>query len=116
MIRKKFIGIFFVVFCFIIYVVALSIANNNNVSVAYAQETSDESDVEANIASTRELINSIEEDLKQQGTSVVDVLKEQRDDYNSKIFNGTLSDNNNLLAEKVEALNEGLCSIGKQKN
>ena len=108
MIRKKFIGIFFVVFCFIIYVVALSIANNNNVSVAYAQEMLDESDVEANIASTRELINSIEEDLKQQGTSVVDVLKEQRDDYNSKIFNGTLSDYNNLLAEKVEALNEGI--------
>ena len=85
MIRKKFIGIFFVVFCFIIYVVALSIANNNNVSVAYAQETSDESDVEANIASTRELINSIEEDLKQQGTSVVNILKGQRDDYNSKL-------------------------------
>ena len=107
MIKKKFIGIFFAVFCFVICTIALSVANNN-ISVANAQETSDESDVEANIASTRELINSIEEDLKQQGTSVVDVLKEQRDDYNSKIFNGTLSDNNNLLAEKVEALNEGI--------
>lgn len=107
MIKKKFIGIFFAVFCFAICTIALSVANNN-ISVANAQETSDESDVEANIASTRELINSIEEDLKQQGTSVVDVLKEQRDDYNSKIFNGTLSDNNNLLAEKVEALNEGI--------
>ena len=107
MIKKKFIGIFFAVFCFAICTIALSVANNN-ISVANAQETSDESDIEANIASTRELINSIEEDLKQQGTSVVDVLKEQRDDYNSKIFNGTLSDNNNLLAEKVEALNEGI--------
>ena len=87
MIRKKINCIFFVVFCFIIYVVALSIANNNNVSVAYAQEMLDESDVEANIASTRELINSIEEDLKQQGTSIVDVLKEKRDDYNSKLSN-----------------------------
>ena len=107
MIKKKFIGIFFAVFCFAICTIALSVANNN-ISVANAQETSDESDIEANITSTRELINSIEEDLKQQGTSVVDVLKEQRDDYNRKISNGTLSDNNNLLAEKVEALNEGI--------
>ena len=107
MIKKKFIGIFFAVFCFAICTIALSVANNN-ISVANAQETSDESDIEANITSTRELINSIEEDLKQKGTSVVDVLKEQRDDYNRKISNGTLSDNNNLLAEKVEALNEGI--------
>ena len=59
--------------------------NNRDIPVVYAHETSDESDVEANIASTRELINSVEEDLKQQGTSIVDVLKEQRDDYNSKL-------------------------------
>ena len=108
MIRKKLIGIFFVVFCFAICTIALSVTNNNSISVAHAQETSDESDVEANIASTREMINSIEEELKQQGTSVVNVLKEQRDDYNSKISNGTLSGNNNLLAEKVEVLNDGI--------
>ena len=86
MIRKKFIGIFFAVFCFAICTIALSVANNN-ISVANAQETSDESDIEVNIASTRELINSIEEELKQQGTGIVDVLKEQRDDYNSKLSN-----------------------------
>lgn len=60
--------------------------NSRDILVVYARDILVGSNDETNsTTSTRELINSIEEDLKQQGTSVVDVLKEQRDDYNSKL-------------------------------
>ena len=62
--------------------------NSRDILVVYARDILVGSNDETNsTTSTRELINSIEEDLKQQGTSVVDVLKEQRDDYNSKLSN-----------------------------
>lgn len=60
--------------------------NSRDILVVYAREIlAGSNDETSSTTSTRELINSIEEDLKQQGTSVVDVLKEQRDDYNSKL-------------------------------
>ena len=59
----------------------------NSRDILYARDILVGSNDETNsTTSTRELINSIEEDLKQQGTSVVDVLKEQRDDYNSSFY------------------------------
>ena len=62
--------------------------NSRDILVVYARDILVGSNDETNsTTSTRELINSIEEDLKQQGTSVVNVLKEQRDDYNSKLSN-----------------------------
>lgn len=64
-----------------------SINSRDIIPVVYAQEIlAGSNDEVSSTTSTRELINSVEEDLKQQGTSIVDVLKEQRDDYNSKLF------------------------------
>ena len=107
--KKFFFNTFFMLFCFVICFALLFSINNRDIPVVYAQEMLAGSNEEANsTTSTRELINSIEEELKQQGTSIVDVLKEQRDDYNSKISTGTLPDNNNLLTEKVEVLDNGI--------
>ena len=62
--------------------------NSRDILVVYARDILVGFNDETNsTTSTRELINSIEEDLKQQGTGIVDVLKEQRDDYNSKLSN-----------------------------
>ena len=79
---------FFMLLCFAMCSAVLFSINNRDIPVVYAQEILAGSNEEANsTTSTRELINSIEEELKQQGTSIVDVLKEQRDDYNSKLSN-----------------------------
>lgn len=62
--------------------------NSRDILVVYARDILVGSNDETNsTTSTRELINSIEDELKQQGTGIVDVLKEQRDDYNSKLSN-----------------------------
>lgn len=108
--KKNFLfNTFFMFLCFAISSAVLFSINNNDIPVVYAQEMFVESKEEVNsTTSTRELINSIEEELKQQGTSIVNVLKEQRDDYNNKLSNGTLPDNNNLLAEKVDVLDNGI--------
>lgn len=74
--------------CFAMCSAVLFSINSRDISVVYARDILVGSNDEANsTTSTRELINSIEEELKQQGTSIVNVLKEQRDDYNSKLSN-----------------------------
>ena len=86
--KTFFINTFFMLLCFVICSAVLFSINNRDIPVVYAQEILAGSNDEASsTTSTRELINSIEEELKQQGTSIVDVLKEQRDDYNSKLSN-----------------------------
>ena len=79
---------FFMLLCFAMCSAVLFSINNRDIPVVYAQEIlAGSNDESSSTTSTRELINSIEEELKQQGTSIVDVLKEQRDDYNSKLSN-----------------------------
>ena len=72
--------------CFVICSAVSFSINSRDIPVVYARDILVGSNDETNsTTSTRELINSIEEELKQQGVGIVDVLKEQRDDYNSKL-------------------------------
>lgn len=87
--RKTVIGIL-VICCMVFSIIAIFTGPVNYLTVASAQEVSENATTTFSNTSPLQVVTAVEEELQEQGTSILEALKNQRNSYLDKLNNVTI--------------------------
>ncbi len=104
--RKTVIGIL-VICCMVFSIIAIFTGPVNYPTVASAQEVSENATTTFSNTSPLQVVTAVEEELQEQGTSILEALKNQRNSYLDKLNNVLINEQTVTLA-KIKVLDEAI--------